>query len=142
MTCNLVFVLVALRAKCTLPTVLLVLSMKLVHFIQDIIYFIQYLIYFIQYLLFYFTISTRAKYQRCHRMVKESTTSEASGNKNPSDTSNDSIAAAINKLTQDLDTLQAGNTSTGATHNNAPVLDPFSSDLTFDIYYRYRSTAF
>ena len=66
-------------------------------------------------------------------MVVEYTTAEDSGNQNPSATSNDSIAAALNNLSHDLDTLQAGNIYNGYTHNHVQFLDLFASALTFDL---------
>ena len=66
-------------------------------------------------------------------MVEEYTTAEDSGNQNPLATSNDSIAAALNNLSHDLDTFQAGNISNGYTHNHVQFLDLFASALTSDL---------
>ena len=125
---TLVFVLVLLRVTYIFPTLLVVLSVQLVNFIQDLLY--------------YLTILNRYQYQRWHRMVGEYANYEAAGNTNPPATSNNSISAALSNLAQNLATIKAGNTSTWSTHNHAPFLDHFASDLPFDVSSRDGSTTF
>ena len=96
------------------------------------------LVLFIQ----YFNILNCSKSQRHHRMVEESSNASAAGNDNPPDTSNNTIADALNNLTHALATLQNVNKNTQDTSSHDLVLNYFAPTQTFDLSPRSGSTAF
>ena len=75
-------------------------------------------------------------------MVEESSNASAAGNDNPPDTSNNTIADALNNLTHALATLQNVNKNTQDTSSHDLVLNYFVPTQTFDLSPRSGSTAF